>query len=297
MRWWSSSKNARFGSKLGMARKNDFGDNLNTINRTNLRLFFILTYVLFYLLLAITGAMISFNVSPVLVTVMKNISAWASTFILLILFRKIFPNISFSAFLKQQFPSVRLLDFVISLAFEIVFFNCTLGVFLALGNRNLESLNFIKLIDLLPLFIINLTAGPLGEELGWRGYALNEFQKKYNPLVSSIYIGIIWGFWHLPLWLLSGLTGGNLLVYSVCFLIGITSQSVLITYFYNKSKNILIAVWIHFWFNFLMSLLVVDLIPFFVYAFITYFALTMCVVFINRKTMLQKPNTTIAQMS
>ena len=270
---------------------------MNTINRTNLRLFFILTYVLFYLLLAITGAMISFNVSPVLVTVMKNICAWTSTFILLILFRKIFPNISFGVFLKQQFPSVRLLDFVISLAFEIVFFICTLGVFLALGNRNLESLNFIKLIDLLPLFIINLTAGPLGEELGWRGYALNEFQKKYNPLVSSIYIGIIWGFWHLPLWLLSGLTGGNLLVYSVCFLIGITSQSVLITYFYNKSKNILIAVWIHFWFNFLMSLLVVDLIPFFVYAFITYFALTMCVVFINRKTMLQKPNTTIAQMS
>jgi membrane protease YdiL (CAAX protease family) len=277
-----------------MARKNDFGDKMNTTNRTNLRLFFILTYVLFYLLLAITGAMISFNVSPVLVTVMKNVCAWTSTFILLILFRKIFPNVSFSAFLKQQFPRVHLLDFVISLAIEMFFFICTLGLFLTLGNRNLESMNFIKLTNLLPLLIINLTAGPLGEELGWRGYALNEFQKKYNPLVSSIYIGIIWGFWHLPLWLLSGLTGGNLLVYSACFLIGIISQSVLITYFYNRSKNILIAVWIHFLFNFLLSLLVIDLMPFFVYAFITYFALTVCVVFINRKTMLQKPDTMIA---
>lgn len=264
---------------------------MNTTSKTNLRLFFILTYVLFYLLLAITGMMISFNAAPVLITVMKNICAWTSTFILLILFKKIFPNTSFIAFLRRQFPRVRLIDFAASLAIEVVFFICALGAFLMLSNQPFESLNFIKITDLLPLLIINLTTGPLGEELGWRGYALNEFQKKYNPLISSISIGIIWGFWHFPLWLLSGLTGGDLLIYSVCFLIGIISQSVLITYFYNKSKNILIAVWIHFWFNFLLSLVVVDLLSFYPYAFIIYFIITSLIVIFNRKTLLQKPNT------
>ena len=41
--------------------------------------------------------------------------------------------------------------------------------------------------------------GPLQEEFGWRGYALEHFQEKWNALVSGIAVGLIWGAWHLPL--------------------------------------------------------------------------------------------------
>ena len=41
--------------------------------------------------------------------------------------------------------------------------------------------------------------GPLQEEFGWRGYALERFQEKWNALVSSVVIGLVWGAWHLPL--------------------------------------------------------------------------------------------------
>lgn len=43
-------------------------------------------------------------------------------------------------------------------------------------------------------FLATLVKGPLGEELGWRGYALNELQKKYSPLKSFLIIGLLWGF-------------------------------------------------------------------------------------------------------
>ncbi len=54
----------------------------------------------------------------------------------------------------------------------------------------------------LMLFIgANIIGGPLGEELGWRGFALDRLQNKWNALVASLILGIIWTAWHFPLFL------------------------------------------------------------------------------------------------
>jgi membrane protease YdiL (CAAX protease family) len=47
--------------------------------------------------------------------------------------------------------------------------------------------------------VIFFTGGPLKEEFGWRGYATDRLQGKWNALVASIVIGILWAAWHLPL--------------------------------------------------------------------------------------------------
>ncbi len=52
------------------------------------------------------------------------------------------------------------------------------------------------------LFMIILGGGQ--EEVGWRGYALPRLEKRYGIWKANLILGIIWAFWHLPLWFISG---------------------------------------------------------------------------------------------
>jgi membrane protease YdiL (CAAX protease family) len=44
-----------------------------------------------------------------------------------------------------------------------------------------------------------LYGGPLGEEPGWRGFALPRLQAVLSPLLASVVVGLGWAAWHLPL--------------------------------------------------------------------------------------------------
>ncbi|MGG6270346.1 CPBP family intramembrane glutamic endopeptidase [Leptolyngbya sp. AN03gr2] len=65
----------------------------------------------------------------------------------------------------------------------------------ASGRGWLVVVNFI---------LVLLMGGPLGEELGWRGYLLPRLQARFNALWSSLILGLIWSSWHLPLFLIPG---------------------------------------------------------------------------------------------
>lgn len=56
---------------------------------------------------------------------------------------------------------------------------------------------------LAPYFLFTLLfQGPFGEEFGWRGFALDRLRRRWSPLAASLILGLFWGFWHLPLFLL-----------------------------------------------------------------------------------------------
>ena len=49
------------------------------------------------------------------------------------------------------------------------------------------------------LFLVNPVGGALGEEPGWRGYALPGLQARWSPLVSALVLGVLVAGWHAPL--------------------------------------------------------------------------------------------------
>jgi uncharacterized protein len=58
-----------------------------------------------------------------------------------------------------------------------------------------------QLLSLVPFVFLStfLYGGPMGEESGWRGFALPRLQQLFDPLRSSLILGVVWGVWHFPL--------------------------------------------------------------------------------------------------
>jgi membrane protease YdiL (CAAX protease family) len=113
------------------------------------------------------------------------------------------------------------------------------------------------LLGLLPAFLISLVfGGPLGEEIGWRGYALPRLQKEWSPLASALILGIVWGLWHLPLFFITG-TAQSFLALAP-FMLWVVSLSVLFTWAYNNTAgSLLIPVLLHAIVNFFAATLAV----------------------------------------
>ena len=49
-------------------------------------------------------------------------------------------------------------------------------------------------------------SGPLGEEIGWRGFALPKLLETHSALAASLILGSVWAVWHLPLILVGDFT-------------------------------------------------------------------------------------------
>ena len=83
-----------------------------------------------------------------------------------------------------------------------------------------------------------------GEEVGWRGYLLKQFEGR-SFLGTAAIIGIIWGLWHAPLILMGHNypqhpQWGVLMMVVVCIL-----MSFIIQYFRVKSGSVIVAAIMH----------------------------------------------------
>lgn len=81
----------------------------------------------------------------------------------------------------------------------------TIFVIIGIGLYNIfigdiGSFDLMAFVSIPAVLWAGIYAGPLGEELGWRGFLLSELKKEQSNLKSAIIIGIIWFIWHIPLW-------------------------------------------------------------------------------------------------
>ncbi len=82
---------------------------------------------------------------------------------------------------------------------------------------------------------------PLGEELGWRGFALPRLQARRSAFGASIVLGWLWGLWHVPRWIWGTTASPTLLIPALALqVLTITAFAVLLTWVYNNTGGSLL---------------------------------------------------------
>jgi hypothetical protein len=148
------------------------------------------------------------------------------------------------------------------------------------GNLFTEPFPFSTVSAFLFATFFPIIKGPV-EEFGWRGMALPLLQRKFASIWAGLILGIFWGVWHLPAFLMSGTQQSE---WSFApFFIGCVALSIIVTPLFNKSNgSILITAFFHFM---LMNPIFPDAQPFDTYIIIV---ISVFVVWFNRNTMFTK---------
>jgi uncharacterized protein len=102
------------------------------------------------------------------------------------------------------------------------------------------------------------TLPPVLEELGWRGYALDQLQRTRTALAAGLVLGVFWAAWHLPLFLIEGTNQhdavGFLTIEFWLFMVGVVALSVAFTWIHNGTGgSILASILLHSWTNFTLQ--------------------------------------------
>ncbi len=141
---------------------------------------------------------------------------------------------------------------------------------------------FTSVQALLVAILLAAIKGPV-EEFGWRGLALPLLQRKMAPLWAGLVLGVIWGLWHMPAFLLSGTQQSEWSF--AAFFAGCLAISVIATELYNNSRgSILLSAFFHFT---LMNPIFPDAQPYDTYLLI---GVASFVVWKQRKHMLRRGN-------
>lgn len=94
------------------------------------------------------------------------------------------------------------------------------------------------------IVMAGIIGGPLGEEIGWRGFALPRLAARIGLARASLVLGIVWGCWHLPVFFIPGLEqfGQSIPVY----LIQVIAISVSMAWLFGHTEgSLLLAVLMH----------------------------------------------------
>lgn len=145
--------------------------------------------------------------------------------------------------------------YAVAIGLPVLFIVVESVVFGLLGNPLDASRTPGALAGFIPsLLFLTLIAG-LGEEPGWRGFALPRLETRYAPVVATLILGLAWAFWHLPLVFVDprfphGYTSlAPLVLMALLTLVGIALMAFFYTWIYNATQSVLLVMLLHGSFN------------------------------------------------
>jgi len=106
---------------------------------------------------------------------------------------------------------------------------------------------------LVSFILIFFGGGPLGEEPGWRGFALPRLQPRFGPLQGTLLLGVLWVFWHLPDFLTSAQRGGPntnfvtlVAINFPIFFLMVMAMAIIFTWVFNHTNSsVFMAILLH----------------------------------------------------
>jgi membrane protease YdiL (CAAX protease family) len=90
-------------------------------------------------------------------------------------------------------------DYLVAILLPVLLLMVAAMVNLLLGVPHPATAQLQSWSDLVPRFVFIFLFVGLGEETGWRGFALPELQKRFSPFAASLVVGVFWAAWHIPL--------------------------------------------------------------------------------------------------
>lgn len=137
------------------------------------------------------------------------------------------------------------------------------AAFLINGLRPFGFDLLLPLSAFLPLLLYMLICTGLAEEVGWRGYALPELQRRHTAEKASGLLGIGWGLWHIPSvlvgpYLLGQVHLGLVVPILLGLTVGIVGWTLVITWIYNHTHSVFWIIVLHGWFKTVQSYLILS---------------------------------------
>ncbi len=133
---------------------------------------------------------------------------------------------------------VGLIWYVAALLVPVVLALAAVSLNIALGAAMGGLAQLGPWYSLFVLFPMAMVDAPLGEEPGWRGYALPRFPVGRSPLVNTLLLGVLIAGWHLPV----ALAAPSVAAY----LVGAIASAILINWvYYNARESALLAILFH----------------------------------------------------
>ena len=89
----------------------------------------------------------------------------------------------------------------------------------------------------IPLLIMQFLTTATAEEPGWRDFALPRLQDRFGPVIGTVVLGVLWGAWHLPLFLTEW--GGPNVTWHlpILFVVGCVPMSFVMTWVFNRTRQ------------------------------------------------------------